>query len=119
MLLVREQRGEGVDRSAEVAIDLADEFGQVGAADGLAGLLDKDIPGGLVFQPVTFYGGGEVLVAEVEHGKADVLGLLGDAGPHFRPADSEAAAAGGEQVIALAADVEAEEMTGLGIAAEH
>ena len=34
MLLVGEERGEGVERAAEEAVDEADELGKVGAADG-------------------------------------------------------------------------------------
>ena len=41
-------------------------------------------------------GGGEVLVAEVEDGEADLLGLLGDAGADVGAAERDLAAAGGE-----------------------
>ena len=54
----------------------------------------------------------------MEDGEADVLGLLGDAGVDERAADGDAAAAGGEDLVALAVDVEAEELALLGVGAE-
>ena len=87
-------------------------------ADGVAGVGDEGLPGGGVLRGVAFDGGGEVLVAEVEDGEADVFALLGDAGAEGGAADGEAAAAGGDDVVGVAVDVEAEDVAGVGIAAE-
>ena len=67
---------------------------------------------------VGFDGGGEVLVAEVEDGEADVLALFGDAGADAGAAEGDAAAAGGEDLVRFAVDVEAEELAVLGVGAE-
>ena len=106
---------------AEEAVDEADDFGEVGAADGGADLggeggegLDLVGVGGVV----ALDGGGEVLVAEVEDGEADVLGLFGDAGADEGAAEGDAAAAGGEDLVGVAVEVEAEELAVLGVGAE-
>ena len=119
VLLVGEERGEGVEGGVEVAVDEADELGEVGVADGVAGVGDEGVPGGGVFGGVALDGGGEVLVAEVEDGEADVFALFGDAGAEGGAAEGEAAAAGGHDVVGVAVDVEAEDVAGVGIAAEH
>ena len=54
----------------------------------------------------------------MEDGEADVLGFFGDAGVDERAADSDAAAAGVEDLLAFAMDVEAEEFAVLGVGAE-
>ena len=55
----------------------------------------------------------------MEDGEADLFGFFGDAGAEGGAAESYAAAAGGEKVVGVAGDVEAEEIAGLGGAAEH
>ncbi len=54
----------------------------------------------------------------MEDGEADVLGLFGDAGVDESATDGDAAAAGGEDLLAFAVDVEAEELAVLGVGAE-
>jgi hypothetical protein len=88
-------------------------------ADGVAGVGDEGFPGVVVLWPVAFDGGGEVLVAEVEDGEADVFALLGDVGAEGGAAEGEAAAAGAHDVVGVAVDVEAEDIANVGIAAEH
>ncbi len=73
---------------------------------------------GGVLRVVAFDGGGEVLVAEMKDGEADVLGLFGDAGVDESASDGDAAAAGVEGLLALAVDVEAEELAVFGVGAE-
>ena len=85
----------------------------------LRALVMKVSQAAVVLWGVAFDGGGEVLVAEVEDGEADVFALLGDAGAEGGAADGEAAAAGGHDVVGVAMDVEAEDIAGVGIAAEH
>ena len=121
VLLVGEERGEGVGHVAEEAVDEADDFGEVGAADGGADLGGEGVEGfdlGGVLGVVALDGGGEVLVAEVEDGEADVFGLFGDAGADEGAADGDAAAAGGEDLLGFAVDVEAEELAVFGVGAE-
>jgi len=88
-------------------------------ADGAVRVGDEGLPGGCIFRLKTLDGGKEILVAEVQDGEADVFGLLGDAGTQGGAADGEAAAAGGHDVVAAAVDFEAEDLPGVGIAAEH
>ena len=109
MLLVGEERGEGVEGAAlhpsghrtparnpgKVGVDETKESGQIGAADGGGGGFAEGVPGGFVGWVVAFDGGGEVLIAEVEDGEADLLGLFCDAGAEGGAAESDAAAAGG------------------------
>ena len=121
VLLVGEERGEGVGHVAEEAIDEADDFGEVGAADGGADVGGEGVEGldlGWVLGVVGLDGGGEVLVAEMEDGEADVFGLFGDAGVDEGAADGDAASAGTEGLLGLAMDVEAEELALLGVGAE-
>ena len=54
----------------------------------------------------------------MEDGEADVLGLFGDAGADAGAAEGDAAAAGGEDLVAVAVDVEAEELAVFGVGAE-
>ena len=54
----------------------------------------------------------------MKDGEADLFGLLGDAGADAGAAKSDAAAAGGEDLVAVAVDVEAEEFAVLGVGAE-
>ena len=54
----------------------------------------------------------------MEDGEADVLGLFGDAGADAGAAEGDAAAAGGEDSVAVAVDVEAEELAVFGVVAE-
>ncbi len=102
VLLVGEERGEGVGEVAEEAVDEADDFGEVGAADGVGDVGGEGGEGGAVFGRgggEAADGGGEVLVAEVEDGEADLFGLLGDAGADVGAAEGELAAAGGEDLV--------------------
>src|SRR6185312_4603372 len=62
--------------------------------------------------------GRKVLVAEVEHGEANLFGLLGNAGADARAAKRDPAAAGGEGVPCIAIDGVAEEVAVFGIGAE-
>ncbi len=78
----------------------------------------KAVEGDLVGGGVAADGGGEVLVAEVEDGVADFLGLLGDAGADAGAAERDLAAAGGEDLVGVAVDVEAEELAVLRVVAE-
>ncbi len=121
VLLVGEERGEGVAHVAEEAVDEADDLGEIGAAHGGADFGGEGVEGGDlvgVGGVVALDGGGEVLVAEMEDGEADVFGLLGDAGVDEGAAEGDAAAAGGEDFVAVAVDVEAEELAVLGVGAE-
>ena len=102
MLLVGEERGERVGSVAEEAVDEADDLGEVGAADGVADLggeVVEVLDFGGILRVVAFDGGGEVLVAEVEDGEADVLGFFGDARADVGSADGDAAAAGAEDLV--------------------
>ena len=54
----------------------------------------------------------------MEHGEADLFGLLGDAGAEAGAAEGDLAAAGGEDLVDVAVEVEAEELAVLGVAAE-
>ena len=93
VLLVGEERGEGVGGVAEEAIDEADDLGEIGAADGgadVGGEGGEGVDFGGVFGVVALDGGGEVLVAEMEDGEADVFGLLGDAGADEGAAEGDA-----------------------------
>jgi hypothetical protein len=121
VLLVGEERGEGVGEGAEEAVDEADDLGEVGAADGGADVVGEGGEGGDVFGvvgAVAADGGGEVLVAEVEDGEADLFGLLGDAGADVGAAEGDFAAAGGEDSWESRWRVEAEELAVLGVVAE-
>jgi hypothetical protein len=96
VLLVGEEGGEGVGEGAEEAVDEADDLGEVGAAGGAADVCGEggecgDVGG--VVGAVAADGGGEVLVAEVEDGEADLLGLLGDAGADVGAAEGDLAVA--------------------------
>ena len=88
------------------------------AAPMSAEKLSEGFDFGGVFGVVALDGGGEVLVAEVEDGEADGLGLLGDAGADEGAAEGDAAAAGGEDLVGVAVEVEAEELAVLGVGAE-
>ena len=82
VLLVGEERGEGVGEGAEEAVDEADDFGEVGASDCVADVGGEGGEGsdfGGVGGGEATHCGGEVLVAEMEHGEADLFRLLGDA----------------------------------------
>ena len=114
-------RVDGRGGTGEEAVDEADDLGEVGAADGGADLggeggegVDLCGVGGVV----ALDGGGEVLVAEVEDGEADGLGLFGDAGADEGAAEGDASAAGGEDLVGVAVEVEAEELAVLGVGAE-
>ena len=96
-------------------------LGEVGAAHGDAcfgggGFEGGDFVG--VGGVEALDGGGEVLVAQVENGEADVLGLFGDAGADESAADGYATASGAEDLVAFAVDVEAEDLALLGVGAE-
>ena len=54
----------------------------------------------------------------MEDGEADGLGLLGDAGADEGAAECDASAAGGEDFVGVAVEVEAEELAVLGVGAE-
>ncbi len=105
----------------EEAVDEADDLGQVGAAHGGADLGGEFAEGG-DFQRVGGIvapdGGGEVLVAKMEHGEADLLDLLGDMGADLRAAEGDASAAGAEDLVRVAVQVEAEELAVLRVVAE-
>jgi hypothetical protein len=96
VLLVGEERGEGVEGGVEEAVDEANELGKVGVADGVTRVGDEGFPRGNILRGVAFDGGGEVLIAEVKDGEADVFALLGDAGAEGGATDGEATAAGGK-----------------------
>ncbi len=102
----------------EEAIDEADDFGEVGFADGDADFGGEGGEGDLLGGGVATDGGGKVLVAEVEHGVADFFVLFGDAGGDAGAAEGDFAAAGGEGLVGVAVDVEAEELAFLGVVAE-
>jgi len=121
VLLVGEERGEGVVDAAEEAFKEMNDIGEVGFADGYAdGGAEVGEAGDLlgIFGVELADGGGEVLVAEVEDGVGDLFGLLGDLGAELRATEGEAAAAGGEDLVTFAADVEAEDLAGLGVLTE-
>ena len=121
VLLVGEERGEGVGHVAEEAVDEADDFGEIGAADGGADLGGEVVEGfdlGGVLGVVALDGGGEVLVAEMEDGEADVFRFFGDAGVDEGSTDGYAATAGAEGLLAFAVDIEAEELAVFGVVAE-
>ena len=106
---------------AEEAIDEADDLGEIGAADGGADVGGEGVEGfdfGGVLGVVALDGGGEILVAEMEDGEADVFVLFGDAGVDEGASDGDAAAAGVEDLLAFAVDVEAEELAVFGVGAE-
>src|ERR1700679_3091450 len=99
MLLVGEERGQRISQSPEKAVDKADDFRKIGAADGVADVGGERGEGLAVLRAVGAVladRGGEVLVAEVQHGEAYFLGLLGDARADMRAAQRDFAAAGGE-----------------------
>ena len=58
LLLVGEEGGEGVEGGVEVFVDVADEFGEIGAADGAAGAGDEGVPCFGVFGLEVLDGGG-------------------------------------------------------------
>ena len=112
VLLIGEERGERVGDGAEEAVDEADHLGKIGALDGRADVVGEGGKGRAVLRAVggvAAHGGGEVLVAQVQHGEADLLVLLGDAGAQMGAADGDLAAAGGEALVGVAVQVEAEE----------
>ena len=94
MLLIGKERGErvgGRERGfgfagggkgkllrSEKPIDEADDIRQVGPPDGTANIVGESFEGSLVFGGITPYGGGQVLVSEMEDGETDVLCLLCD-----------------------------------------
>jgi len=118
VLLVGEERREGIEGGIEEAVDGADELGKIGVAHGVASVGDKSIPGVGILRGVTLDGCGEVLVSEVEDGEADVFALLGDARAERGSTDGEAATAGGHDVVGVTVDIEAEDVAGVGITPE-
>ncbi len=121
VLLVGEERGEGVGHVTEETIDETDDLGEIGAANGGADLGGEGVEGGdfgRVLGVVALDGGREVLVAEMQDRETNLFGLFGDAGVDESASDGDAAAAGVEDLLALAVNVEAEEFTMFGIGAE-
>ena len=122
VLLVGEERGEGVGESSPKKRSMRRmTSGRLARRMAVPISVEKvwkarDLGG--VFGVVALDGGGEVLVAEMEDGEADVLGLFGDAGVDEGAADGDAAAAGVEDLLAFAVDVEAEELAVFGVGAE-
>ena len=121
VLLVGEEGGEGVADAAKEAFEEVDHLGEIGAADSDGNVVGEggegeDLAG--IGGVKLADGGGEVLVAEVEDGIDDLLLFLGDSGAELGAADGEAAAAGGEELMIFAADVEAEDFAELGVLPE-
>ena len=110
--------GAAIDASGEEAVDEADDLGEVGFADGGADLGGEAGEGVGVGGVVAADGGGEVLVAEMEDGVADLFGFLGDAGADAGAAERDFAAAGGEDLVRVAMEREAEEFAVFGVGAE-
>ena len=135
MLLVGEERGERVGGRRtwlrfpwrrelqllrlEETVYETDYIREIGAPDGVANFIREADEVGLILRGVTLDGGGEVLVAEMQHGEADVLALLGDAGAQLGAAEGDLAAARGEDLMRVAVDVEAEELAIFGGSCER
>ena len=94
-LLVAEKRGEGVVDASILAIKQANDLREAGALHMLFRLRGEGLEGRGIGVGVGFYRSGNVLVAEVEHGKGEALLMAGNGAGDVGAAQRKAAAAGG------------------------
>ena len=78
LLLVAEERLDGVVRRPEVAVEAANDLGEIGADDRGACGPGEFLVEAFFFGLVTLDRGGDVLVAEVDHGEDHGFLLVGD-----------------------------------------